>query len=251
LLDRVPFAWWFSPDESLRRRPDQRYCMPQSFSPPPRVFRPRDEASPSDPPDDPSGVHELASVRSDSCGSRLRRPSQRPTPPLQRLVPLHPDDVTRRAPGDPDDLLAPLRTVLRESSNTGAEELPSRILAFSKCRMLELFSDGDYEGAVEAAQHVLACQPDDADAASYLRTCERLIGQRHVERLGDLRAVPRLIIPQDQVRCLALDHREGFVLALIDGRTSIEDILDIAGMNRVDVLRMIAWLLDADVIAIT
>jgi hypothetical protein len=44
-----------------------------------------------------------------------------------------------------------------------------------------------------------------------------------------LRAVPWLVVTYDEVRSLALDSRDGFVLSLVDGRLSVEAILDVAG----------------------
>ena len=43
-------------------------------------------------------------------------------------------------------------------------------------------------------------------------------------------AVPWLLVTYDELRRLPLDSRDGFVLSLIDGRCTIEMILDIAAM---------------------
>jgi hypothetical protein len=58
-----------------------------------------------------------------------------------------------------------------------------------------------------------------------------------------LEAVPWLMLSHDDVLKLALDHREGFLLSLIDGRTSVETLLELAAMPRKEVLRVLArWL---------
>ena len=58
-----------------------------------------------------------------------------------------------------------------------------------------------------------------------------------------LASVPRLVLAQDDVMRLALDHREGFLLSLIDGRTTVETLLELAAMPRKEVLRLLArWL---------
>jgi hypothetical protein len=58
-----------------------------------------------------------------------------------------------------------------------------------------------------------------------------------------LSSVPWLMLSHDDVLRLALDHREGFLLSLIDGRTNVETLLELAAMPRKDVLRVLArWL---------
>ena len=43
-----------------------------------------------------------------------------------------------------------------------------------------------------------------------------------------LDGVPWLIVTYDELRELPLDHRVGFVVSLIDGRSTVEMIVDIA-----------------------
>jgi hypothetical protein len=115
-------------------------------------------------------------------------------------------------------------------------------------RMKDCFTEGDYQGALEAAGQVLMVRPSHATASSYSRSCQRLLAQRHAERIGDLTAVPVIAMTPDQIRWMALDHREGFLLSLIDGQTSIEEIIDIAGMDRADLLKAIANLIEQEVL---
>ena len=49
---------------------------------------------------------------------------------------------------------------------------------------------------------------------------------------------------------LTLDHRAGFVLSLIDGGSSIEDIIDVSTMPTFEVLRTLYVLLSQNVIAL-
>jgi hypothetical protein len=63
-------------------------------------------------------------------------------------------------------------------------------------------------------------------------------------RLGGDLKVPKLVIDRAKITALALDHRAGFVLSLVDGRIPIEDILDVSGMPRRDALRILCELVD-------
>jgi hypothetical protein len=60
----------------------------------------------------------------------------------------------------------------------------------------------------------------------------------------------RVAVPSDQIRWLSLDHRAGFVLSLIDGSSTVEELLDISGMNRLDALRILYTLYDQRVVAL-
>ncbi len=58
-----------------------------------------------------------------------------------------------------------------------------------------------------------------------------------------LDATPWLMLSHADVMKLELDHREGFLLSLIDGRTTVELLIELAAMPRADVLRILArWL---------
>jgi hypothetical protein len=57
-----------------------------------------------------------------------------------------------------------------------------------------------------------------------------------------LNAVPWLVVTYERLRTLPLDPRAGFVVSLIDGRCTVEVILDLSGMpedETVDILRQL------------
>jgi hypothetical protein len=58
-------------------------------------------------------------------------------------------------------------------------------------------------------------------------------------------------IPSEQIRWLSLDHRSGFLLSLIDGTSSVEELLDISGMPRLDALRIMYGLFQERVITLS
>src|SRR5579864_5458373 len=71
-----------------------------------------------------------------------------------------------------------------------------------------------------------------------------------LQRLGSLAAVPRVTIAPSDVPALRLDQASGFVLAQVDGRTSVETLLDLACVvPRVDVLRILGDLAARGVVA--
>jgi hypothetical protein len=67
--------------------------------------------------------------------------------------------------------------------------------------------------------------------------------------LGGLGATLSVVASSATIRTLALDHRAGYLLSLIDGVSTIEDILDVAHLPRVDVLRLLIELHERGLIA--
>ena len=70
------------------------------------------------------------------------------------------------------------------------------------------------------------------------------------EQLGGKRRVPKLAIDPHHITLLALDHKSGFLLSLVDGKCTLDEILDIAGLPRVDALRILSELREKGVLKI-
>jgi hypothetical protein len=110
--------------------------------------------------------------------------------------------------------------------------------------MSDRFALGDFTGALRAAELILGQDPTDAEAALVAdRARERLV-HFHLARLGGAGAVLGAKVAGAEVRWLGLDHREGFLLSLVDGCTSVEEIVDLSGMPRHEALRLLAELLE-------
>jgi hypothetical protein len=81
--------------------------------------------------------------------------------------------------------------------------------------MNDRFALGDFTGALRAAELVLGQRPDDPEAAQVAA-----------------------------VSWLGLDHRAGFLLSMVDGTTTVEEIVDLSGMPEHEALRLLAELID-------
>lgn len=117
--------------------------------------------------------------------------------------------------------------------------------------MKDRYAMGDFTGALVVAEGLLEVNADDIDAQRYAQSCRDVLTQMYSARLGSLTQRVRVAVPGDQIRWLSLDHRAGFVLSLIDGSSSVEEVLDISGMNRLDALRILYTLYDQRVIALS
>jgi hypothetical protein len=116
--------------------------------------------------------------------------------------------------------------------------------------MKDRYAMGDFTGALLVAEGMLEVDADDIDAQRYAKSCRDVLTQMYSARLGSLGQRVRVAVPGDQIRWLSLDHRAGFVLSLIDGSSTVEELLDISGMNRLDALRILYTLYDQRVIAL-
>jgi hypothetical protein len=65
-----------------------------------------------------------------------------------------------------------------------------------------------------------------------------------------LAAIPLVVVPPEELIALPLDARFGFLLSLMDGATTVEELLDVATIDRADVLEMLGQLLQQGVIAL-
>ena len=108
--------------------------------------------------------------------------------------------------------------------------------------MKDRYAMGDFTGALEIAETLLAQDSADLEAQRYATSCRDVLTQMYLSRLGGLDQVISVILRPEELRWLSLDHRAGFLLSRVDGASTIEELLDIAGMPRLDVLKILATL---------
>jgi hypothetical protein len=68
--------------------------------------------------------------------------------------------------------------------------------------------------------------------------------------LGSLHQVPRLVAPLHELRNLSLNHQAGFVLSHVDGVSTLEVLLDVCAMPRLDALLLVEKLVEYGVIVL-
>ncbi len=115
--------------------------------------------------------------------------------------------------------------------------------------MGDRFSLGDYTGALEIAESILASDPVDAAALRCAEDCREKLIQMYTARIGPLDRVPVVMVAREQLRWLSIDHRAGFLLSHVDGVSSLEMILDVSGMPLLDALKILAELQQQRVIS--
>lgn len=115
--------------------------------------------------------------------------------------------------------------------------------------MRDRASLGDYTGALEIAEAVLARDPGSIEAERCAEECRAKLIHMYTARVGPLDRVPVVMVAREQLRWLSIDHRAGFLLSHIDGVSSLEMILDVSGMPLLDALKILAELQQQRVIS--
>jgi hypothetical protein len=114
----------------------------------------------------------------------------------------------------------------------------------------ELLRAENYEGALELYQTAAALEPDRIELEGYVDLLRSRLVKLYRERIGDGAQVPRLRMPEGQITRFNLPADAGFVLSLIDGRTSFDELLSVSGMGPFEALRIFASLLEARIVGV-
>lgn len=112
----------------------------------------------------------------------------------------------------------------------------------------DLLDLDDHTGAMELIVKAQAMAPDDPDVKALRERSEKTLLTMFESKLGKIETIPRVLLKEDEIIWLNLDHRAGFVLAQIDGTVSFDDLFAVSGMSRLDTARILAQLVDEGVI---
>jgi len=110
------------------------------------------------------------------------------------------------------------------------------------------FALGDYAAALHSAELQLGLDPVDQSARQYADTSRERLETRYTTRIGSLEYVFNLAVPAAKVKWLGLDPQAAFLLSLVDGQTSVAEVLECCQMGRLEALRVFTELLEAKAI---
>jgi len=110
--------------------------------------------------------------------------------------------------------------------------------------MEELYALDDLTGALRHAELILGSTPDNEQAQRCAQNCRNRLIQLYSGKIGRLDRVVLLALGDSQLRWLGLDHRSGFLLSRVDGLSTVEELLDVCGMPRLEALKTLSDLLE-------
>lgn len=72
--------------------------------------------------------------------------------------------------------------------------------------------------------------------------------QIHRDRIGDLASTPKVVSDGESLTKFNLPTDAGFLLSMVDGMTTVEDLISVAGMDAFEALHMLCAMLDVGIV---
>ena len=109
---------------------------------------------------------------------------------------------------------------------------------------------GDWAAAFEALSTYTLETPYDLDAQVRLELVRSHLHAEHRRRVGDGSGVPKVKMGPEDVLRFNLPANAGFVLSMIDGHTTVSDLVALTGMDPFDALDVFTRLVDAGIVEV-
>jgi len=113
---------------------------------------------------------------------------------------------------------------------------------------LKLMRAGDLEPALELLELASRHGGDRLEVQGYLDLVRSRLLSRYRERVGGMQAVPVVQLAAPDLRKFNLPAPAGFLLSLVDGRTSVEELVSLSGLDPFETLRTLSGLLEAGIV---
>jgi hypothetical protein len=127
------------------------------------------------------------------------------------------------------------------ASETREERTRRRITALLD-RAATWSRDADFDRAVTAADLALSEDPNSALAQKLIHRNRDAIMNAFQAFLGDLQRTPNLARPLHELASAPISPRAAFLLSRVDGTLSLDEILDVSGMPRMEAYRYLCQL---------
>jgi len=114
----------------------------------------------------------------------------------------------------------------------------------------EAIEGGDLEGALELLRAAAARDPERIELEGYVDGVRSQLLKQYRDEVGDLRRIPTIVADRATVMRINLPAEAGFLLSLVDGRTTVQEIVSISGMDAFDAFRILKSLLEAKIAAV-
>ena len=113
---------------------------------------------------------------------------------------------------------------------------------------LRLMHEGHLEAALELFETLGRRDSQRLDVQGYLEMLRSKLLSRYRDRVGGMEVVPHVRMSRQELMKFNLPATTGFLLSLVDGRTSVHELISLSGLDPFDTLRMLSRLLDAGVV---
>jgi len=136
-----------------------------------------------------------------------------------------------------------------EAAGFPAEAEPSAAEAGSLLpEALSLLQAGQAVEALELLESGAAAHSEDLELQAHLELIRSHLFGHYRKRSAEGTAVPGVRLGPDEVLKFNLPASAGFLLSMIDGNTSVDDLVTLSGMDPFDALHVLAKLEDAGIV---
>jgi hypothetical protein len=111
--------------------------------------------------------------------------------------------------------------------------------------LVDRFALGDFMGSLREAELLLGRDPHDEIAIQYASISRQRLEEQYAARVGSLAYIYAVGVPEEEIRWLGLDPQASSLLSLVDGVSTVQELLLASPMDRLDALRVFTELLDA------
>jgi tetratricopeptide (TPR) repeat protein len=145
--------------------------------------------------------------------------------------------------------LDPTRREARDYlESAGAPVAPAEERA-SAAQGLALAEQGDFEQALALLRSAAARAPRDLETQAALDLVRARLYAKYRQRMSGS-GRPRLRVGQEQLLHFDLPPEAGFLLSMLDGRTRVEELMAVAGLDPLDVLHLLSRLEQAGIVEV-
>lgn len=167
-----------------------------------------------------------------------------------RIDPSHPEALdylqaagSRGEAPDRDADVGPAQAAASEAAGTESDSPAGRLVEEAGERL----EAEDLEGALDLFRAAADLEPDRIEVEGYIDAIRSQLLQRYRKRVGETGAVPKLLIQPSAITRHQLPADAGFVLSLMDGETTVEQLIALSGMDAFETLRILNDLVDAGI----
>lgn len=138
-----------------------------------------------------------------------------------------------------------------EGQEAAAVELtPPPVVALLDTAVAHLDNE-EWNEAYEALVTQVEGTPRDLESQATLDLLRSHLYASHRERIGEGAGVPNVAMGPAEILQFNLTANAGFVLSMIDGHTSVSDLVALTGMDPFDALHVFTRLMDAGIIEVS
>ena len=147
---------------------------------------------------------------------------------------------------------------VRPAGDEAAVEVVEHVLTFDEAEAIDdfdlaplrqSFERGDHLGLLAAAEALLELRPSMGAALPYLAAARESLRRRYMSELGGQQEVPRRLPQRSEGPPAAIGRDEAFMLSLIDGESTLEEIVDRSQLPQTRALQLVDRLCALGVVA--